>query len=986
MSLGFQSGQSVLRSVAGLVVAPVVAACLIGCNGGKSVDASDPVQRIAGRLDEMTDAHAKFGSISISSPLLVTVDTADSPFTFNLNHNAQHYFANAKNEASIINRSAFSSESVLKLALAVKMSEATSEANARVLDALGRQDEDTAQQRAAAAEAYAAAKTAADARLAADLAAIETLEPNERALAEAAARKTYADALQQLAGPPPVQSALFDARVKAADAELAYDLQEAAKLPEAEQAKAMAEARRKYERSLTAASTATAAGGALVDQTAGPVSASKLNTAASPTDFRSTEAGRVLPAVGGASVPDSSAIVTASGNVVRQGVMAVLGNPSKYNGHDDKKVLLGVTMVSVDPGWQTADGYRAEVTCRVRLHYVPARAKLVEKFITSTDTPEPGSAMAHLVDSARKYVGLRGTTDATRGQGAATLDFAREVRRRLSPYNPSGHTTPTSEPMAPGPISVEGIPVPYAVPDARSPLVAAVSPFTDVESMSVSQQISERKAFAMDLAFILQALNYGAAASAFVDYAERFEQDLAQNVLASSVISFSHSGGVFGYSIVPSRQLDPARSPTNRSKRAKMSQTVRRQSFPVLMVITLDADDAQLKFGIDDRGRTIPYEPVLVVEQTSRWLPMKKSLPRLTELELAGWATSPHTARGTLTPDEWLDLRETVAELKQMPEALTELAAARAAATNTDDPEARKIAAAAERAASTKAIAQAGRLHELLGSDGVRQLVAERKLKYEVWKDGREVLRELSTGPATVKATDARLAALTREEVTAILVQYADAHQPLRSVEAVRAREEVMDIRVVGARHWEYIPASYFGYAPKPTAASAALLEVLPQTLNATSPTTVSVVFTDKLPADPQKISIHASLEGANVVRLKRVNDHLLQFDVSFGEATAPGTTVFTIKADGGASTLGVTKPVLIPAAPAAPTAGANPAPAPQPLVRRELETSNEGTKTVETFSGSNPSLVERLIGRDAAAPGNSANVDIKVNSTQNKP
>lgn len=672
---------------------------LAGCESdvSKRLAATDRdiVNHIGARLDGLADVVENQGTITMSSPFLLSLpeDDAGNPFAFDLTAlGPAEYFDRARNDVSTVSRSAFSSNEVLRVAAALQLSEGTGVANAAALALLNGEADDTATARTAAATAREAANEAAAARLEADLAgaALET-DPVQRQQREAQARSEHATRLEAIAGQQPSSSSVYAALVAAANARLESDLMIAEASPEnsPERAAMIAAARERHGASLL---QARAVGTGLTDQTP----TLPMPTALGLPEAAPARAGGLVPAVTGSSVPVSSALVTAAGNTVREGVLRVLGSPANYHrfAGEDKHALLGVAMVSVDPGIETHSGFRADVSCRVGYRWVPARPAVLEafradadelkrisehdegfylelikhKFITADEVDRPAGAG---VDSL-------GKVEEDRSNVGAPLESIAADTFDVGGTNPASEAGPFDRPDSSAGrgndanhrvVAHADIPAAYRIAENMTPLVAAVSPFSDVESADLSQQYAARKANAFELNFAFEALGYGAAANAMRQYTEQLDRDLAQRIPLATVLSYSNAGGVFGFSVTPSRLLEANRNPR---KQPILQDRLRRQSFPALVLIGLDQDDVQIKFRRDADNKLHAFEPALAFDQTSRWIPLNKKAQKsgISETEWAELATRPDPTESKIAGSnairglEALRARETVLEMQ----------------------------------------------------------------------------------------------------------------------------------------------------------------------------------------------------------------------------------------------------------------------------------------------------------------------------------
>lgn len=177
------------------------------------------------------------------------------------------------------------------------------------------------------------------------------------------------------------------------------------------------------------------------------------------------------------------------------------------------------------------------------------------------------------------------------------------------------------------------------LPDqARNPLVAAVSPMTEVQSLDLSSSIRQQQAFAIRLALVMSGFGAQAEAAGLMQHVDRLEQDVTTRTALNNVASYSNSGGMFGYQIGPDLRALTSVAPGGRGdsiftglgnlflgqRYPGPGMMLQRQTFPVLIAIGLDKDDLDLK--LDYRaGKLEIMEPQLEFRQTTRWVPLTKS-------------------------------------------------------------------------------------------------------------------------------------------------------------------------------------------------------------------------------------------------------------------------------------------------------------------------------------------------------------------------
>jgi hypothetical protein len=77
------------------------------------------------------------------------------------------------------------------------------------------------------------------------------------------------------------------------------------------------------------------------------------------------------------TLSNRSALVTAAGDQAVEGIFKILGSQGDAQKFKDKAVLLGVTMVSVDPGWRTREDFAADISVGLKYGVANARKEVI---------------------------------------------------------------------------------------------------------------------------------------------------------------------------------------------------------------------------------------------------------------------------------------------------------------------------------------------------------------------------------------------------------------------------------------------------------------------------------------------------------------------------------------------------------------------------------------------------------------------------------
>jgi hypothetical protein len=187
----------------------------------------------------------------------------------------------------------------------------------------------------------------------------------------------------------------------------------------------------------------------------------------------------------------------------------------------------------------------------------------------------------------------------------------------------SGGSNPSNRPgVSPNTVAYD-VALRYRVPERPAkPLVAAVSPMTDADVLDLSGSVRVQRAFALSAALALSYAGLNGQAAIFNQWAKRLETDVQTRGASTAISTYSHSGGSFGFQIGPRlRAIEQAGGKSESDRRA--AAILERQTFPVLIVLGMDADDLGIRFAYRG-GEFMSFEPVLKFRQTMRWVPVQQ--------------------------------------------------------------------------------------------------------------------------------------------------------------------------------------------------------------------------------------------------------------------------------------------------------------------------------------------------------------------------
>jgi hypothetical protein len=353
------------------------------------------------------------------------------------------------------------------------------------------------------------------------------------------------------------------------------------------------------------------AASASVKQPAAPAMASGADATIPPTSELLAKMAAVqgLYAGGtpGVSNEMRSALLMAAGDNATYAILSLLGEPDKMSKFTGQKVLFGVSTVSVNPGWLTQKGFAADVSTRVSVSYVPARAA-VRKLVQEQDKlPEALKACLSQSLSDRSL------------ETETVKDWCHQPSAIPDPYD--------REELAP-----------YVLHSCQGSdlLVAAVSPMSDAQLMDSQSALRRQRELAMQIKLALSYAGAKVAADTFAKWAEQQQQDIQSRGANVVVNAYSSSGGVFGFQVGPRLGADPEL----KDKKASTEKLVR-QSFPTLLIMGFDPQTPGPKVLVrtervnESTTKAVcnVVEPELIMQTSTRWQPLNKKAARLSEEE-----------------------------------------------------------------------------------------------------------------------------------------------------------------------------------------------------------------------------------------------------------------------------------------------------------------------------------------------------------------
>jgi hypothetical protein len=348
-------------------------------------------------------------------------------------------------------------------------------------------------------------------------------------------------------------------------------------------------------------------------------------------------------------IPNRSAIITAAGDNAVEAIFRTLGDSSIEGNFADKEKFFGLTMVSIDPGWRTRQGWAGEVVVSAELEFRPARTEVVRRIVENKTAwrADVVARIAHdygfsVTDSQKLEAQGVSPQRALQLSAAATSNALDEVSSNFATVVPHHLQRKTEN----KPVSV-----------------AVVSPLTDNETLDLASSYRKQTEFAMALSFALRYAGAKGEAAAFEKFAKSRQFDIASRTPLTAVNAFSGQGGVFGFQIGPRvRALeDPA------SRKSGPGSILERQTFPALVLLGTSPGNIEPRLELSTNKTVIVYEPYIVLRQMRRWVPMKRAFfsgrdwyrpndwfhPQLSEGERLSTVNLLEAARASVTNLGW---------------------------------------------------------------------------------------------------------------------------------------------------------------------------------------------------------------------------------------------------------------------------------------------------------------------------------------------
>jgi hypothetical protein len=277
-------------------------------------------------------------------------------------------------------------------------------------------------------------------------------------------------------------------------------------------------------------------------------------------------------------------VIEAAGTAMVKNIFSFLGDPQAAEQYKDKRLLFGVSTVSVNPGWRTKRDFTAHLDVHPTLSYVAAHAETIRQMVRSPAyslyvRKKIADSYSHLLsDDERAFFNAQ-TALKTEGAGVIRTSFDKSE-------GPKGDL-----------------------------LAASISPLMDTQALDLASSFARQDEVALYLAATLAKAGFAGSGSAFHQWVRQRRRDVATRSTVPVANSYSMAGGIFGMEIGP--RLRGLANPEARKSAAAM--TFERQSFPIL--ILFGAADSTMRPVIEkmDDARVRVWEPRLTLRYSTRW-------------------------------------------------------------------------------------------------------------------------------------------------------------------------------------------------------------------------------------------------------------------------------------------------------------------------------------------------------------------------------
>lgn len=300
-----------------------------------------------------------------------------------------------------------------------------------------------------------------------------------------------------------------------------------------------------------------------------------------------------------------SRMVAAADTTQVKNILTLMGRPEAALEYKDRKILYGVTNISVNPGWRTKTDYVAHIDAAATITYRKASREMIAKLIRWKQLPF----------EARQVIAQAHWQHLTAEERAAFGPFSYSAQSSVTvPATCTGYFPPLAEHDH---MDTQGRQQPDGVYDedlnARI-AINVVTPLMDTQNLALGSSSARQTELAFQIASLLGPTNAGSA-SAFANWARLNRRDTVTMSTLAVANAYSMGDSYFGFEV--GNRLRGMASPEADDGKAGM--VLERQTFPALLMLGMHEDQARPRLVRNARNEPEVWMPELYVSYNTRW-------------------------------------------------------------------------------------------------------------------------------------------------------------------------------------------------------------------------------------------------------------------------------------------------------------------------------------------------------------------------------
>lgn len=300
-----------------------------------------------------------------------------------------------------------------------------------------------------------------------------------------------------------------------------------------------------------------------------------------------------------------SRLVSAADTTQVKNILTLMGKPEAALQYKDRKLLYGVTTVSVNPGWRTKTDYVAHIDAAATVTYRKASREMIAKLIR----------WKHLPFEARRVIARAHWQHLTAEERAAFGPFESQTGSSITvPADCFVYFPPLAEhdqTNALGKQERDGI---YDEDLSARIAINVVTPLMDTQNLALGSSSARQIELAMQIAGALGGGSPGSA-SVFANWAKLNRRDTVTMSTLAAANAYSMGDSLFGFEV--GNRLRGMANPEADDGKAGM--VLERQTFPALLMLGMHEEEAGPKLVRNDKGEPEVWMPELNISYNTRW-------------------------------------------------------------------------------------------------------------------------------------------------------------------------------------------------------------------------------------------------------------------------------------------------------------------------------------------------------------------------------